>query len=146
MPTDIWKWTPEEAFPHPAQSDALSGYLGMEMLERGPDFVRGRMPVDARTVQNFGRLHGGASVALAETLMSFGAAMCVDRATRLIVGQEINANHLRGVTTGWVIGTARPVHLGGSSQVWECRIEDERGALVCISRMTAAVLERKLPA
>jgi 1,4-dihydroxy-2-naphthoyl-CoA hydrolase len=118
--------------------------LGMAFTEVGPDFIRAAMPVDERTHQPFGLLHGGASVALAETVGSTGANMCVDATRFLCVGQEINANHLRSVRSGRVIGTARPVHLGGRSQVWSIEIANEAGALVCISRLTMAVLERAL--
>jgi 1,4-dihydroxy-2-naphthoyl-CoA hydrolase len=111
----------------------------------GADFVRAAMPVDERTRQPYGLLHGGASVVLAETLGSTAASLCVDPARFLVVGQEINANHLRSVRGGRVIGTARPVHVGGRSQVWGIEIVNEAGALVCISRLTVAVLERAHP-
>ena len=116
--------------------------LGIEYLEVGEDFVRGRRPVDKRTHQPFGLLHGGASVLLAETLGSMAANCCLREANQVAVGLDINANHLRSVTSGWVIGTARPVHIGGSTQVWEIRIESEEGKLVCISRLTMAVVQR----
>jgi 1,4-dihydroxy-2-naphthoyl-CoA hydrolase len=121
-------------------STTLMGVLGIELVEQGDDFLRGRMPVDARTHQPYGLLHGGASVALAETLGSFAGGLCVEDAR--VVGIEINANHLRAVTEGWVIGTARPLHLGRSTQVWEIRIEDEDGRLVCVSRLTLVVVGR----
>jgi len=114
-------------------------HLGIEITEIGDDFVRGTMPVDRRTHQPFGLLHGGASVALAETLGSFGAVMTLDPATHFCAGQEINANHLRGVKDGVVTGTARPIHMGGTSQVWGIEIRDPQGQLVCISRLTMAV-------
>lgn len=117
--------------------------LGILFTEVGPDYVRGTMPVDARTRQPYGLLHGGASVALAETLGSSAGGLCVE-AHQGVVGIEINANHLRGVREGLVTGTARPVHLGRSTQVWEIRIEDDRGRLACISRLTLAVID--LPA
>lgn len=122
--------------------NTLSSRLGMEITAIGPDFVSGTMPVDERTRQPYGLLHGGASIALAETLGSLAAAMTVDPARRLVVGQEINANHLRGLRDGQVTGTARPVHLGGRSQVWSIEIVDEAGRLVCISRLTLAVLDK----
>ncbi len=117
-------------------------HLAIEFIVAGEDFVSARMPVDARTVQPYGLLHGGASVALAETLGSMAAACCVDPAKKLVVGLDINANHVRGVRSGYVTGTARPLHLGGSTQVWEIRIVDERDKLVCISRLTMTVLDR----
>ncbi len=116
--------------------------IGIAVTEIGDDYVRGTMPVDARTHQPYGLLHGGASVALAETLGSLGAMMCADAKTQLAVGLDINANHLRGVTDGIVTGTARPIHLGRTTQVWEIRIEDERLRLVCIARLTVAVVPR----
>jgi 1,4-dihydroxy-2-naphthoyl-CoA hydrolase len=116
-------------------------HLAIEFTEVGPDFLRGRMPVDDRTHQPYGILHGGASVALAETLGSYGAMLVVDQSKYRCVGQEINANHIRGVASGFVIGTARPVHLGRRSHVWEIRITDEKDKLVCISRLTMAVLD-----
>ncbi len=116
--------------------------LGIRVTEIGDDYVRGTMPVDARTHQPHGLLHGGASVSLAETLGSLGAMMCADAASELAVGLDINANHVRGVTGGTVTGTARPLHVGRTTQVWEIRIEDERGRLVCIARLTVAVVPR----
>ena len=117
-------------------------HIGVEFTQIGDDFVRGIMPVDGRTRQPFGLLHGGASVVLAETLGSMGAMMCVDRTRYLCVGQEINANHVRPARAGWVTGTARPVHLGGRTHVWSIEITDEAGKLVCISRLTVAVIRR----
>jgi 1,4-dihydroxy-2-naphthoyl-CoA hydrolase len=117
--------------------------LGIQITEQGPDYLRGTMPVDARTKQPFGLLHGGSSVALAETLASFAGFLCLDPdAKQQAAGLEINANHLRAVTEGVVTGTARPIHLGRTTQVWEVRIEDDKGRLTCISRMTAAVVGR----
>ena len=115
--------------------------LGIEFTEIGPDFLRATMPVDARTRQPYGLLHGGASVLLAETLGSTAGGMCVEEGEG-VVGIEINANHLRGVREGLVTGTARPLHVGRSTQVWEIRIEDPRGRLACISRLTLAVIAR----
>ena len=115
--------------------------LGIVFTEIGPDFLRATMPVDARTRQPYGLLHGGASVLLAETLGSSAGGLCAPQG-KGVVGIEINANHLRGVREGVVTGTARPLHVGGSTQVWEIRIEDEAGRLVCISRLTLAVVSR----
>lgn len=117
-----------------------NGNLGIELIEVGDDYLKGCMPVDARTRQPAGALHGGASVLLAETLASWAAAHVVDSAKFHCVGQEINANHVRAVTEGWVYGIARPVHLGRSSHIWEVRISNEADKLVCISRVTMAVL------
>ena len=113
--------------------------LGIVFTEIGEDFIRGTMPVDDRTRQPSGLLHGGASVALAETLGSTGANLCVDE-SRQCLGQEINANHVRSARDGIVTGTARPLHIGGRSHVWGIDIVDEAGALVCISRLTMAVI------
>ncbi len=116
--------------------------LGIEFTEIGPDYLRGTMPVDARTHQPYGLLHGGASAALAETLGSTAAGMCVEEGEG-VVGIEINANHLRGVREGKVTGTARALHVGRSTQVWEIRIEDDAGNLACVSRLTLAVIRRR---
>lgn len=120
----------------------MVGHLGIEFTEIGPDFLRARMPVDERTRQPVGLLHGGASAALAETLGSMAANLVRSRqgSMRSCVGLEINANHLRPVRSGWVFGETRPLHLGPSIQVWEIRITDERDRLVCVSRLTLAVL------
>jgi 1,4-dihydroxy-2-naphthoyl-CoA hydrolase len=120
-------------------------HIDIRFTEIGPDFIRASMPADKRTWQPYGLLHGGASVTLAETLGSVGANCCVDNARFYCVGQEINANHLRAVRSGRVTGTARPIHLGARSQVWEIRIDDERGRLACISRITMAVVEGASP-
>lgn len=119
----------------------LAAQLDIQLTEVGPDYLRGTMPVDARTRQPFGLLHGGASVSLAETLGSMAANFCVDTSKFYCVGQEINANHIRSARSGRVTGTARPIHLGNRSQVWDIRIEDEAGRLVCISRLTMSVIE-----
>ena len=112
--------------------------LGIVFTELGEGYLRATMPVDARTHQPYGLLHGGASVALAETLGSSAGMLMSDG--NAVVGLEINANHLRAVRSGIVTGTARPIHLGRSTQVWEIRIEDGRGRLACIARMTGAVI------
>jgi len=113
--------------------------LGIQFLEVGDDFIRARVPVDARTRQPYGILHGGVSVVLAETLGSCGAAYAVPEGYRA-VGLDINANHLRSTPSGWVTGTARPVHVGRSTQVWQIDLQDEQGRLTCVSRITMAVL------
>lgn len=121
--------------------DTLIEYLGIEILEIGDDCLKGRMPVDHRTRQPYGVLHGGASAALAETLGSIAAGLCVDREKQSVVGLEINANHIRSVHDGWVTGVARPIHVGKSTQVWEIRIHDQAEKLVCISRLTVANID-----
>ena len=124
--------------------DTMMQAIGIRITEIGDDYVRGTLPVDARTHQPYGLLHGGASVALAETLGSFAAMLTLDPSIEAAVGLDINANHVRGVKSGIVTGTARPLHLGRGTQVWEIRIEDERGKLVCISRLTMAVIPRQV--
>jgi 1,4-dihydroxy-2-naphthoyl-CoA hydrolase len=120
--------------------DSLIAHLGIEVIEAGDDYLKARMPVDQRTKQPAGVLHGGASVALAETLASWGAAFAVDRQKHHCVGIEINANHVRPASGFYVTGIARPVQLGKTLHVWEVRISDDKDRLVCISRVTMAVL------
>jgi 1,4-dihydroxy-2-naphthoyl-CoA hydrolase len=122
--------------------NTLSEHLGIRYTEIGTDYLRATMPVDARTHQPAGVLHGGASLALAESIGSVGANLCIDRSTHVCVGQEINANHLRPVAAGLVTATARPYHVGARSQVWHIEIAEEKGKLVCVSRLTMAVLPR----
>ena len=117
-------------------------HLGIEFTAIGEDFLCARMPVDSRTIQPFGILHGGCSVVLAETLGSSAAQLCVDSDKNVCVGLDINANHIRSVRSGYVMGTARPMHVGRSTQVWGIEITDESGNLVCVSRITMSVLER----
>lgn len=121
--------------------NTMIAHLGIEFTAIGPDFLSARMPVDQRTLQPFGLLHGGASVALAETLGSMASAACVDLSQQQPVGIEINANHVRSATSGYVFGTARPVHLGGRTHIWEIRIEDDQQRLVCVSRLTIMLVD-----
>jgi 1,4-dihydroxy-2-naphthoyl-CoA hydrolase len=121
----------------------MVSHLGIEITAIGEDSLTARMPVDERTIQPYGLLHGGASVALAETLGSICSSLTLDTNKKVAVGMEVNANHIRPVTSGWVYGEARPVHLGGATQVWEIRINNEAGKLVCISRLTMAVVDRQ---
>jgi 1,4-dihydroxy-2-naphthoyl-CoA hydrolase len=125
------------------QRGNMDAHIGIEIVRIGPDHLDGRMPVDERTTQPDGILHGGASAALAETLGSIGGTMVVDRERFQVVGQEINANHLRPVREGHVHGSARPIHLGRRSQVWAIEIVNDQKHLVCVSRLTLAVLERQ---
>jgi uncharacterized protein (TIGR00369 family) len=113
--------------------------LGIEFLEVGDDYIVGRVPVDERTRQPYGLLHGGVSVVLAETLGSCGAAFSCPPGYRA-VGLDINANHLKGVRSGWVTGTARPIHRGSTTHVWQIELRDDTGAMSCISRITMAIL------
>ncbi|MBL7915089.1 MAG: hotdog fold thioesterase [Bacteroidia bacterium] len=126
----------------PLTKNNMVEHLGIEIIEIGSDFLKGKMPVDHRTVQPMNILHGGASVALAETLGSIAAVLTVDASKYSCVGMEINANHLRPVSSGYVYATARPVHVGKKSQVWSIDIVNEEGKMVCISRITMAVIEK----
>jgi 1,4-dihydroxy-2-naphthoyl-CoA hydrolase len=136
----IWKkkYTLEEVNKH--AENTLIEHLGIEITEIGDDYIRGTMPVESRTHQPFGILHGGASVVLAETLGSIAGNNAVDK-NFVCVGLEINANHLKKVTKGKVLGTAIPVHIGRSTQVWEIRINNDANETACISRLTLAVVE-----
>ena len=138
-------WHPNARYPQLNKSTegTLSATLGIEITEIGAEFLSGTMPVDSRTVQPYGLLHGGASVALAETLGSVAATLCVDPETKFCVGLDINANHVRSARSGHVTGTARPVHVGNRTHVWEIRIVDVDERLICIARLTMAVLDRQ---
>jgi 1,4-dihydroxy-2-naphthoyl-CoA hydrolase len=141
-PPAIWFHRPTlEQLNRPAPT--LDHQLGIEYVEVGDDYLKATMPVDHRTQQPMGLLHGGASVALAETLGSAGAYLCVDSSAYSVVGLEINANHIRAVRSGLVTGTAKPIHIGRTTQLWEIRLTDEADKLVCISRITVAVLEKQ---
>ena len=125
----------------------LPRHLGIEFIDFGEEFLRARMPVDERTQQPFGLLHGGASAALAETLGSVASVLCIeDISTHQPVGIELNANHLHSATRGFVIGTVRPLRVGRRMHVWEIKIEDEEGTLICASRLTVMVVARRTPA
>jgi len=130
----------------PLGKGTMGDYIGIEWTEVGPDYIKARMPVDHRTRQPYGLLHGGASVALAETLGSVAAAMVVDHSLFYCVGLEINANHVRSAREGFVTGITRPIHIGSTTQVWDIKVYDEREKLVCVSRITVAVLKRPAPA
>jgi 1,4-dihydroxy-2-naphthoyl-CoA hydrolase len=121
-------------------ANSMPGLLGIEFVEVGDDWLSARMPVDHRTHQPFGRLHGGASVALAETVASVGGSMTVDPVKQTTVGMEINANHIRPAMSGFVTAVARAESLGRTTQVWTIRIADDAGKLVCLSRITLAVI------
>lgn len=124
-------------------TNTLVDHIGIEYVDIGDDFIKARMPVDNRTVQPARILHGGASVVLAETLGSVAAYHCIDPARKMAVGLEINANHVRSVREGYVTGTVKPLHIGKSTQIWQIDIRDDQDHLVCISRITMAVLDRK---
>jgi 1,4-dihydroxy-2-naphthoyl-CoA hydrolase len=121
----------------------MADFLGIEWVEIGGNFIKARMPVDHRTKQPYGLLHGGASCALAETLGSVASALVIDQDKFIVVGIEINANHLRSARSGFVTGTVSPIHIGLSTHVWDIRIHDERDKIICVSRLTVAVLKRQ---
>lgn len=122
--------------------NTLSEWIGIEFLEIGEDYLLGRMPVDHRTIQPLGYVNGGAYCCLAETIGSMAANMCLDREKFVAVGLDINANHIRSATKGWVYAKTTPFHLGRTTQVWEIRMTDDDGNLCCISRLTMSVIPR----
>jgi 1,4-dihydroxy-2-naphthoyl-CoA hydrolase len=143
MTTAIWHQRPTLTDLQAMSRATAIEHLGIEFTEVGDDYLAGRMPVDRRTIQPYGLLHGGASVLLAETLGSAAAHCCVDDGAAVTVGIEINANHVRSVREGWVHGTVRPLHLGRTTQLWEIRVVDDAARLVCISRLTIGVVPRQ---
>ncbi len=140
----IWKQKIDMAVINSWGEGTLVSTLGIEYIEHGDDYIVARMPVDERTFQPLRLLHGGASCALAETLGSMAGMLCVeDVTTHAVVGVEINASHINSVTGGYVYGTARPLKLGRRFQFWEIKIDDEKKRLVCVSRLTLAVVEQR---
>jgi len=127
----------------PLGPNTMAAHIGIEWTEVGEDFIRAKMPVDNRTNQPYGLLHGGASCVLAETLGSVASAMVIDHSKLYCVGIEINANHIRGVREGYVTGIVTPLHLGSTTHVWDIKIYNEKEKLVCVSRLTVAILMRK---
>lgn len=127
----------------PIGKNTMAEWIGIEWIEIGKDFLKAKMPVDHRTTQDFGILHGGASCVLAETIGSIASYMVIDSSKFYCAGLEINANHIRMIREGFVIGMATPLHLGNSTHVWDIRISDEKDKLICISRLTVAILTRK---
>ena len=123
--------------------NTLGEHLGIQFTELGDDYLKATMPVDRRTHQPYGLLHGGASVALAETLGSVCSALVINNEKFICVGIEINANHLRSVRSGLVTGTCTPIHIGGSTHVWDIKVHDEHNKLICISRLTVAILKKQ---
>ena len=140
----LWKQPADLARLNGWSANTMMEALGIRITAVGDDWLAGSMPVDQRTHQPYGLLHGGASVALAETLGSTAAMLTLDPERELAVGLDINANHIRGVRSGTVTGTAKALHIGRTTQVWEIRIENEEGALVCISRITMAVIPARV--
>lgn len=138
----IWKKIPTVESLTLRGKNTLSDHLGIEFLTIGDNSIRAKMPVDDRTKQPMGLLHGGASVVLAETLGSIAALHCVDIETQTIVGLEINANHIKSAKSGWVYGEVKPIHIGRTTHIWQIEIKNEEDKLMCISRITIAVLQK----
>ena len=136
----IWFTIPEIDEMNKFSENTLVAHLGIRFTEIGGDYLKATMPVDHRTHQPMGILHGGASVVLSETLASVGAFLCVDTSEKYCVGLEINANHIRSVRDGMVTGIGCPAHIGKTTQIWEVRITDEKNRLTCLSRVTMAIL------
>ncbi len=140
----IWKTKPTLTALNASNPNTLNESLGIEFIEAGDDFLKARMPVDKRTVQPFGLLHGGANVCLAETLGSVASLLCLeDMSKQAPVGVEVNANHLRSAKQGYVTGTVKPVRIGRSLHVWNIEIVDEEGRLTCVSRLTVAIINQR---
>lgn len=139
----IWKQETTVETLNEVSKNTLVSHLKMEFIEVGDTFLKAKMPVDNTTIQPAGVLHGGASVVLAETIGSSAGQMCVSYPDEYVVGLEINANHIKSVTSGYVTGTATPIHLGKKTHVWEIKIHNEQEQLVCISRLTLAVIQNK---
>ena len=139
----IWKNKIDIDAINASSEQTLSGHLGIEFTEWGDDYISAKMPVDKRTVQPFGLLHGGASVVLAETIGSVASLFCIkDTNKHVPVGVDINANHLSSIRSGYVIGTARPYKIGRKLHVWNIEIVDEQGKMICVSRLTVAIIDQ----
>ena len=139
--SSIWHHRPNiDVINNSINQGTICEQLGIVITEVGDDFIKGTMPADARTFQPFGVVHGGANVVLAESLGSIAGAHVIDLSSAKALGQEVSATHLRPVSSGLVTGTAKPIHLGRRSQVWEIRLEDDQGKLSCISKLTLAIL------
>ncbi|HXB91911.1 MAG TPA: hotdog fold thioesterase [Puia sp.] len=128
---------------NPLGQNTMVGFLGIEFTEVGENFLKAQMPVDHRTQQPYGLLHGGASAVLAETMGSVASALVIDQAQFICVGLEINANHIKGVKEGFVFGTVTPIHIGSTTHVWDIRITDQQESLICVSRLTVAILKKR---
>jgi 1,4-dihydroxy-2-naphthoyl-CoA hydrolase len=139
----IWFATPTAAALNTLHEDTAVSQLGIEIIEVGADYLSGRMPVDNRTIQPFGLMHGGAAVLLLETLASAAANHCVDLETHICVGVEVNCNHIRSVKAGTVIGRAQALHVGRSSMVWALEARDEQQRLVTVGRLTTSIVNIK---
>jgi len=141
----IWKTTPDLQRLNQSLHPHMGTHLGIEFTRIGEDELEARMPVDERTRQPYGILHGGASVVLAETVGSMASHLVVGPGDRMAVGLEVNANHLRSVSGGYVTAICRPVHLGRTTHVWDIRLHDDRGRATCISRLTVAIIPKPRP-
>ena len=128
----------------PLGKETMTEYLGIEWVEVGKNFLKAKMPVDHRTIQPYGLLHGGASCVLAETIGSVASHLVIDPSEFYCVGIEINANHIRSAKDGFVYGTCSPLHIGSSTHVWDIRITNEEEKLICISRLTVAIMKKKV--
>lgn len=139
--SSIWRTTPDlQVINEQFIKGTICEHLGIRLTEIGDDYLKGTMPADKRTFQPYGIVHGGANVVLAETLGSFGGALLVDTSRFQCLGQAVSASHLRPVSEGLVTGTARPIHLGRRSHIWDIRLENEEGKLTCISKLTLAIV------
>lgn len=141
MTSSIWHQEPDLEALNRLNTTTIHQAIGIVITEIGPDYIRATMPADERTFQPMGLIHGGANVVLAESLGSIGANLLIDNTQYYCVGQEVNANHIRGVREGLVTGTATLLHAGRTSQVWEIKIHNEQGKLTCVSRLTMAVVK-----
>jgi len=139
----IWQTTPSAELVHAIAKGTMPVFLGFELTEVGDDFLSGRLPVDERTRQPYGILHGGASVVLAETLGSLASHFCIDASRYITVGLEVNGNHIRQVREGWIHGRATAIHIGRKTHVWDIRITDDAGKLVHTGRLTTMVIEQE---
>lgn len=128
---------------HDLRKETMASYLDMQWVEIGENFLKLSMPVNEKTKQPYGLLHGGASCALAETVGSVASALVIDQEKFICVGLEINANHIRGARSGIVTAIAAPLHIGKSTHVWDIKINDEVDKLICVSRLTVAILPKK---
>ncbi|MFN8324015.1 MAG: hotdog fold thioesterase [Chitinophagales bacterium] len=137
----IWKVKPTMDLFKSVTQKSMGDFLGIEIIEVGDDYITARMPVNEKTMQPFGLLHGGASCVLAESLGSIAGTFCIDYPKQMVVGLEINANHLRSARSGYVYGTVKPLHVGKTTQVWNIEIKNEMKQLVCVSRLTCVVKE-----
>ena len=142
--SSIWHRRPDPALIHEMSQKTIDSHLGIEIIDVGDDYIVGTMPVDQRTVQPYGVVHGGANVVLAESLGSIAGGHVIDMTKQLCFGQEVSATHVRPVSSGLVIGTARPIHLGKRSHVWEIRLTNEEGKLSCLAKLTLAIVPREI--